>query len=504
MTRHLGRNGAGSVLSALRICKEYGASHVLRDVSVDFRPGEVVAIVGENGAGKSTLLKVLAAIISRTKGEATLDDRDYAPRNQRDAERAGVALVFQELNVNSAVSVAENVMLGHLGDYRRFGLLDWKRLRADAQTMLDRIGADFAATDDIAGLDLGQIKTIEVARALATRPRFIFFDESTAFLNRSEAQRLMGVIRDLRAQDIGVAFVSHHLQEVFEIADRLVVLKDGLLVGTYPAVGMTEDRLYELMVGREMAGGLFPPKEGETKDSVILTIEGMITERDIGPIDLEIRYGEIVGIGGLKGSGGEAILGAVAGSVRLSAGTMTLRGARFMPASPQDAWRAGIGSLPGDRTGEGVITDFSVLENLTLAARPSWTRVISDRARMKTMADEQVRLLGIRTEGLYTAVGALSGGNMQKVVLGKCLATNPELLLLNNPTRGVDIGAKSEIYRVIRSLAQKGMAVLMVTEDLPELLGLSDRVVVTRKGSISKVFDSAANLDEEEVVKWMM
>jgi ABC-type sugar transport system ATPase subunit len=473
-------------------------------VSVDFRPGEVVAIVGENGAGKSTLLKVLAAIVSRTSGEATLDDRVYAPRTQREAERAGVALVFQELNVNPAVSVAENVMLGHLGDYRRFGLLDWKRLRADAQTMLDRIGADFAATDDVGGLDLGQIKTIEVARALATKPRFIFFDESTAFLNRSEAQRLMGVIRELRAQGIGVAFVSHHLQEVFEIADRLVVLKDGSLVGTYPAEGMTEDRLYELMVGRDMAGGLFPPKEGEITDSPILRIDGMMTATGIGPIDLDVRHGEIVGIGGLKGSGGEAILGAVGGSVRLSAGTMTLRGTRYRPAGPRDAWKAGIGSLPGDRTGEGVIADFSVLENVTLAARPTWARALSDGARMKKLAGEQVRSLGIRTEGLDTPVGSLSGGNMQKVVLGKCLATSPELLLLNNPTRGVDVGAKSEIYRVIRSLARKGMAVLMVTEDLPELLGLSDRVLVTRKGSISQSFDSAANLDEEEVVKWMM
>lgn len=492
------------MLSALRISKEYGTTCVLRDVSVDFRPGEVVAIVGENGAGKSTLLKVLAAIVARTRGEATLDDRVYAPRNQREAERAGVALVFQELNVNPAVSVAENVMLGHLGDYRRFGLLDWKRLRADAQTVLDRIGADFAANDDVRGLDLGQIKTIEVARALATRPRFIFFDESTAFLNRREAQRLMGVIRELRNQGIGVAFVSHHLQEVFEIADRLVVLKDGSLVGTYPADGMTDDRLYELMVGRDMAGGIFPPKAGEIAGAPILKIDGAMTATGTGPIDLEVRPGEIVGIGGLKGSGGEAILGAVGGSVRLSAGTMMLRGARYRPASPRDAWSAGIGSLPGDRTGEGVITDFSVLENLTLAARPSWARALSDGARMMALAGEQVRALGIRTEGLETPVSSLSGGNMQKVVLGKCLATRPELLLLNNPTRGVDVGAKSEIYRVIRSLARKGMAVLMVTEDLPELLGLSDRVIVTRKGSISQSFDSAANLDEEEVVKWMM
>ncbi|RVT84337.1 sugar ABC transporter ATP-binding protein [Rhodobacteraceae bacterium CCMM004] len=492
------------MLSARRISKIYGTTCVLDAVSVDFHPGEVVAIVGENGAGKSTLLKVLAAIEPRSGGEAMLDDRAYAPRTQREAERLGVALVFQELNVNRAVSVAENVMLGHLGDYGRLGFLNWTRLRADAQAILDRIGADFSATDDIAGLDLGQIKTIEVARALATQPRFVFFDESTAFLNHDEARRLMGVIRELRSQGIGVAFVSHHLQQVFEIADRLVVLKDGALVGTYAAGELTEDRLYELMVGRDLAGGLFPPKRGEQGGDTVLSVSGLTTQGGVGPLAFDLRRGEIVGFGGLKGSGGEAILGAVGGSVKRSAGDIRLRGTPFRPKSPQDAWQAGIAALPGDRTGEGIITEFSVLENLTLAARPRRARAFSDRRRMRAMADAQVGSLGIKTQTLDTPVGSLSGGNMQKVVLGKCLAAEPQILLLNNPTRGVDVGAKSEIYRVIRALADKGMAVLMVTEDLPELLALSDRVMVTRKGTISQSFEAGADLDEEEVVKWMM
>jgi ribose transport system ATP-binding protein len=493
------------VLSAKHISKSFGGSQALRGVSADFHPGEVVALVGENGAGKSTLLKVLAAVYPRSSGEAWLHGSPYMPRTQRDAEAQGVALVFQELNVNRSLSISENIMLGHLRDYRRLGLINWKRLHTNAQHILDRIGADFKATDDIDKLDLGRIKTIEVARALATNPRFVFFDESTAFLNYGEAQRLMAVIRELKTQGIGVAFVSHHMHEVFEISDRLIVLKDGGLVGSWPTEGMTEDRLAELMVGREMIGGLFPDRLDATDHRPVkLAMRGVTTASGVGRIDLNMVRGEILGIGGLKGSGGDAILSAIAGVDALRSGEMVLDGALFRPHHPADALEAGIAYLPGDRTGEGVITEFSVLENLTLASRPARLGVFSDDTAMKASAGAQIRILGIKARSPDTIVSALSGGNMQKVVLGKCLSTAPHLLLLNNPTRGVDIGAKAEIYRVIRRLAAQGMAVVMVTEDLPELLGLSDRVVVTRKGRISKVFEPGTNPDEEEVVKWMM
>lgn len=492
------------MLSARNISKSFGGSLALRGVSADFHDAEVVALVGENGAGKSTLLKVLAAVHPRSSGEATLDGTPYTPRSQREAEARGVALVFQELNVNRSLGIAENVMLGHLRDYSRFGLIDWKRLHADAQTMLDRIGADFRATDDIHRLDLGRIKTIEVARALATNPRFVFFDESTAFLNHGEAQRLMSVIRELKAQGIGIAFVSHHMHEVFEISDRLIVLKDGALVGDWSTTTMTEERLAELMVGREMIGGLFPARGRPAEGSPKVELRGVITSSGVGPVDLHVAAGEILGIGGLKGSGGDSILSALAGAEGIVEGTMLLDGRDYRPRHPAEALSAHVAHLPGDRTGEGVITEFSVLENLTLAARPARSAVISDRGRMRALAAEQIATLGIKTAAPEAAVGDLSGGNMQKVVLGKCLATAPRVLLLNNPTRGVDIGAKAEIYRVIRKLAFDGLAVVVVTEDLPELLGLSDRIIVTRNGRVSMVFGHGTDPNEEEVVKWMM
>jgi ABC-type sugar transport system ATPase subunit len=262
--------------------------------SASFAPGEVVALVGENGAGKSTLLKVLAAVVPRDGGHATLNGRPYDPRHQRDAEAQGVSLVFQELNVNRSLSIAENVMLGRLRDFRRFGLIDWRRLHREAQAILDRIGAEFSVRDDVTRLDLGQVKTVEVARALATNPRFVFFDESTAFLSHAEASRLMHVIRELKAQGIGVAFVSHHLHEVIEIADRLVVLKDGALVGSFPAAEMTEDRLHQLMVGRDLAGGLFPAARRGRSGPAVVTLDGVRTRSGLGPVSLELRRGEVL------------------------------------------------------------------------------------------------------------------------------------------------------------------------------------------------------------------
>jgi ABC-type sugar transport system ATPase subunit len=492
------------MLAAEDIEKSFGGSRALRGVSVSFAPGEVVALVGENGAGKSTLLKVLAAVVPRDGGHATLNGRPYDPRHQRDAEAQGVSLVFQELNVNRSLSIAENVMLGRLRDFRRFGLIDWRRLHREAQAILDRIGAEFSVRDDVTRLDLGQVKTVEVARALATNPRFVFFDESTAFLSHAEASRLMYVIRELKAQGIGVAFVSHHLHEVFEIADRLVVLKDGGLVGSFPAAEMSEDRLHQLMVGRDLAGGLFPVRGAAVPGPVAVALDGVRTRSGLGPVHLELRRGEILGVGGLKGSGGEALIAALVGAEPVVQGTMQLSERPHAPRQPCDAWAAGIAALPGDRTGEGVITDFSVLENLTLATRPRRGGIFVDAAAARRMATEQVGALGVKAAGLDAPVGSLSGGNMQKVVLGKCLAAAPKVLLLNNPTRGVDVGAKSEIYRVIRRLADAGTAVLMVTEDLPELLGLSDRIVVTRAGRIAQSFERDQRPTEEEVVRWMM
>jgi len=493
------------MLSARNISKSFGASHALKGVSADFGRGEVVSLVGENGAGKSTLLKALAAVFPWDDGTVTLEGASYAPRTLNEAEAAGVALVFQELNINKSLSIAENVMLGRLRHYRRFGLIEWKRLQGDAQAILDRLNTGLNVLQDINNLDLGQLKTIEVARALASNPRFVFFDESTAFLNNREARQLLAVIRSLREQGHGIAFVSHHLNEVFEISDRLIVLKDGALVGSYPAAGMTDTKLHALMVGREFDGGIYPPARKKAEErSVALRLDSVTTRTGLGPVSLDVPAGTIVGIGGLKGSGGDAMLQVIMGTDAMSGGCLEFAGKSYTPTNPEAAWRRGFAYVPGDRTGEGLIAEFPIDENLTMAARPRKSGGFVDRDASRKTSDEMIRKLRIKTAGPTAMTSSLSGGNMQKVVLGKCLATQPRMLLLNNPTRGVDIGAKAEIYRLMRQLADEGMTILMVTEDLAELIGVSDKIVITRRGAISHQFALDARPSEEEVVKWMM
>ncbi|MBB3459373.1 ABC-type sugar transport system ATPase subunit [Rhizobium sp. BK313] len=493
------------MLSAQNMSKTFGAAKALEGVSAEIGSGEVVSLVGENGAGKSTLLKALGGVFPWDSGAVMLDGQPYAPVNLADAETRGVALVFQELNVNRSLSIAENVMLGRLRNYRRFGFLDTRRLNSDAQAILERIGAGISTSTDINDLNLGQLKIVEVARALAADPRFVFFDESTAFLNNRESRQLLAVIDNLRKQKLGIAFVSHHLNEVFSISDRLVVLKDGRLVGSFLAAGMTEAHLHGLMVGREFDGRIFPPKTMETGEPrSAITLEEVVGAGGLGPISLDVKAGRIVGIGGIKGSGGDLLLQTIMGIGDVISGTMSLEGKAFRPRNPKDAWHHAIAYVPGDRTGEGLISEFAIEENLTLSARPVKAGIFVDRSRGGIITSEMLSKLKIKTSDQSQATSTLSGGNMQKVVLGKCLATRPRLLLLDNPTRGVDVGAKAEIYRHIRSLADDGMTILMVTEDLGELIGMADEIIVTRKGQISCRFEVGQKPSEEEVVKWMM
>ena len=507
--RATAREPDGPILSARGIAKSYGGTVALHGVDLDLAPGEVHALVGENGAGKSTLLKILAGAERRDRGEMTLAGTPYRPAGLKEAEARGVALVFQEPNVARTLTVAENVFLDHLRDFTRLGLVDWRRLRREAEAVLDDLGAGVSVTDEVDALDLGRLKLVEVARALALRPRIVFFDESTAYLNNAEMRALLAGIGRLRAAGIAVAFVSHHLQEVFEVADRVTVLKDGSSVGTFAVGEVDEDRLHRLMVGRELGADLYPgrtpraPSEGEPALRLSGVVYHPLDGRPAGPFDLDLPPGRIVGLGGLKGSGGEALLEGLAGLHPLVAGEAALGGAPHRPRSPAEAWAAGVAYLPGDRGEEGLIPDFAVAENVTMAVRPS-RRGLVDRAREGELTTRAIADLRIRTPGGATPAADLSGGNMQKVVLAKCLAAGPRLLLLNNPTRGVDVGAKAEIYGHMRRLAEDGMAVLMVSEDLPELLGVADRVAITKGGRVSKIFPWTENPSEEDAVRWML
>jgi ABC-type sugar transport system ATPase subunit len=490
-------------LVARNLTKTFGRSRAVDDVSVTLRPGLVHAIVGENGAGKSTTLRMLAGAIVPDTGEMRLDGKPYAPRDTMAASASGVALVHQEITINRALSIAENIFIDRLRRFAPMGFVDFRRMTEEAQAVLDRIGAGISATSDIERLNLGELKCVEIARALSTDPQILLLDESTAYLDHREVDAVLGAIRGLKAQGVVVAFVSHHLDEVVAVSDELTILKDGQLAGTFLTKDIAPDEIHRLMVGRDLSQGLYParPKAGSDAGEVVFEANDIAVDRELEGVSLTVRAGEILGIAGLKGAGAEALFAAIAGDRPIQHGAMRLEGRPYRPVSPVNAWREGIAHLPGDRGNEGLIGDFTVLDNLTMA-RPPRRGPFFSRRQALAAANELISTIGIKGEP-DTVCRTLSGGNLQKVVIGKSLSISPRLLLLNNPTRGVDVGARMEIYKVIRQKASKGLGVILSSEDMPELIGMAERLLVLKQGRIAHMFDLAAGLTEHDIVKHM-
>lgn len=492
-------------MEAHHIRKTFGATVALDDVQIKLQEGQVHALVGENGAGKSTLFKVCAGAIQPDAGTMTFEGQPYAPKNLHDAQARGVALVFQELTINSSLSIAENIFIDRMREFAMpvLGLANWKGLRRAAQQILDRIEADISVDDNINQLDLGQLKIIEVARALSYNPRVLLLDEVTAFLNTGETRALFNVIANLKKEGIAVGYISHHLDEVEEIADTITILKDGAWVGDFAASELTNTEIEARMVGREIGHAMYQADNHRIdRGHVVLSLENISTDK-LHDISLDLCGGEILGIAGLKGSGGEALLSVINGDSGHKAGRMLLDGKPYTPRKPFDAWAQDIAYLPGDRTREGLIIDFSVRFNLSMANIPRRGPFV-DRAAENRMVADIIPMLQLKTASPEVPCNSLSGGNLQKVVLGKCMAPNPKLLLLNNPTRGIDVGARMQIYGVIRRLVSEGISIIMVSEDLAELIGMSDRIVVMRKGIISRIFQHDENPSEEEIIRHMI
>lgn len=492
-------------LQAQHISKNFGPTRALIDVSFTLQPGKVHALVGENGAGKSTLFKVCSGVISKDNGTMSLGDQPYAPRNIRQAQDSGVALVFQEITINPSLNVAENIYIDRMRNFASLtGITTWKKLRDQAQELLDSIQADISATEDPSRLDLGQLKVVEVARALSYNPKVLLLDESTAFLSTREIETLFGVINVLRDRDIAIGYISHHLEEVEKLADEITILKDGAWVGHYQRDELTNEQIESLMVGREVGANMYPAtRQFVADEKPVLDIKQVSVSDVLRDVNLSIYGGEVLGIGGLKGAGGEVLLSVLNGDIAPKSGAMRLNGSEYKPRQPFDAWAQGISYLPGDRTREGLIMEFSVRENLSMAAIPHRGLMV-DRAAERQLVADIIPRLQIKAQSPHVPCSSLSGGNLQKVVLGKCIAARPNILLLNNPTRGVDVGARMQIYDVIRRLAEEGLSVIMVSEDLSELIGNSDRIVIMRKGKVSKEFNHDEFPSEEEIITYMI
>jgi len=487
------------LLSLSDIAVAFGGVQAVRGVSFDVRPGEVHALVGENGAGKSTLIRVMTGAVRADTGTVAIGGQPVERPDPTRMRALGVAPIYQQPALLPDLSVAENLAFG-LEHGRAFRRIDWRARRARATELLARVGIALDLDRPAGTLRMAEQQLVEIARALGTRARVLLLDEPTAALTDVEAARLFTLVRGLRADGVGCVYISHRLDEVMALADRVSVLRDGQLMATLPIAEITRDGMVRLMVGRDVDMGLGTPKPagatGEGGDVLTLHDVGCVASRVAG-VSLRVRAGEIVGLAGLVGAGRTELARVLFGLTPADAGTIAIDGRTRVIRTPAEAVRLGLAYVPEDRRQHGVIGAMSVAANTTLASLDRLARFgLLDRAAERAEAQRFVTDFAIRTPSIDAAVGTLSGGNQQKVALARWLATKPRVLILDEPTQGVDIGAKAEIHRLIRALAAEGLAILLISSELTELLGLAHRIGVMRGGRLAGVLDHADATEE--------
>ena len=475
---------APPLLEVCALTKRFPGILALQSVRLDLRRGEVLAVIGENGAGKSTLMKILAGVQAPDSGEIRLDGRPAQFGSVRDAMRHGIALIHQELNLSDNLDVAANIFLGR--EPRRFGFIKRRQLYEAAEPMLRQVGLDCSPHTIVNRLSIGHQQMVEIAKALSIDARILIMDEPTSSLSQHETGQLFRVIRELRSRGVSVVYISHRLAEVKELADRVVVLRDGQNAGELSREQISHDAMVKLMVGRDLSQ--FYVRKPHQPREPALEVERLRTP--VHPrqeLTFTVRAGEIVGVAGLVGAGRTELLRTLFGVDRAVGGTIRVAGSVVHLRSPQDAIRAGLALVPEDRKRQGVILEMTVRQNLSLASlhRHANAGSFLNRDYEDQLATESIGKLKIKTPTDRQFVQYLSGGNQQKVVLGKWLALKPRLLLLDEPTRGIDIGAKREIYNLMEDLAGDGVAILFVSSEMPEILGISDRALVMHEGKIT-------------------
>jgi rhamnose transport system ATP-binding protein len=490
--------GTEAVVALRGAGKTYGPITALHGVDFELRAGEVMCLAGENGAGKSTLIKILTGAIRRDEGEYLIDGAEIGNPTPAQAREKGIGVVYQELSLLPDLSVAENLLMGRLPAHR--GITRPRELHSQARAMLERVGLDeLDPGTEVGTLSLAVQQLVEIAKVLGESPRVLIFDEPTTALSEAETKALLARIHQLRDEGHAVMYVTHHLEEMFEIGDRVTVLRDGGLVTSKPMSEFDHDSLIASMVGRQIES-LYPATK-RTIGDVRLKVRELKPVGAAAPIDFEVRAGEILGIAGLLGSGRSELLRAIFGADPVESGDIEVDGERVRGGSPVRAVQAGLGLLTEDRKRLGLLLELSIRENASLAHIDEISRFwVVDRKRERSLVDQYLGGLKLRAGSWEQPVSSLSGGNQQKVLLARWLATNAKVLMFDEPTKGVDVGAKSEIYNVIGDLAAEGLGVIVVSSYLPEVLGLADRVLVMREGTVAGELP-AAGATEEDVLR---
>ena len=473
--------GNDALLVLDKVCKSFGPVRVIDEVTVEVHAGKVSVLLGENGAGKSTLIKMIAGVHEPDAGRILMDGKAVKIPNTKASEALGIATIHQELNLVPSMTIAENITLGRVP--RKFGIINRRAMRQIARDAMDKLGLKLDVDTPVGELGLAQQQLVEIAKALSLDARVLILDEPTAALTKSEIAHLFSVVNTLKAQGVGMVFISHHLDEIAEIGDFVNVLRDGKFIATVPA-GTEENELVRLMVGRDI-DAQFPRVATEPGEQPLLSVKNL-SDGMLKDISLEVRPGEVVALAGLMGAGRTELIRAIAGADKYSSGSVAVNGKKLASFDVAAATRAGIGHVPEDRKTQGLVLDASVAENIGYATMASTAKSgLVDRKGQKARAQQVAERLRIRMGSIDAPIRSLSGGNQQKAVFGRWFTAGAKVLLLDEPTRGVDVGAKVEIYELINEITASGGCVLMASSELPEVLGMSDRVLVMSQGRIA-------------------
>lgn len=470
------------------INKSFGTNQVLKDAGFLLNDGEVHALMGENGAGKSTLMKILTGVYTKDAGTIIVNGQEVSYKTLQEAEKAGIVFIHQELNVMFDLTVEENLFMGK-EIKNKFGICNQKAMRQKAKETLDKLGVNISPSKVMSDLSVGQQQMIEICKALMVDAKVIIMDEPTAALTQSETKVLFEVIHSLREKGVSIVYISHRMEEIFELCDRITVLRDGSYIGTRNICDINMNDIVKMMIGREI-GERYPKREVKIGKEV-LKVSGLTKKGVFEDINFSVKEGEVLGVSGLMGAGRTEIMQAIFGNLPYESGEIEIGGQKVVIKSPQAAIKNGIGFITEDRKTEGLLLEESIQTNVALANldKISVNNVMLQKNKEDTLALKSIEELHIKCFGPQHECNNLSGGNQQKVVFAKWIYTEPKILILDEPTRGVDIGAKKEIYTIINELAAKGVAIIMVSSELPEVLGMSDRIMVIREGTLRGILN---------------